>query len=66
MAYTRSFDGEGLLSDQNISTNYVLSFVQDCERRFGDCGLDKNNLEVEGMSKGGATYPSPVLFVGLF
>jgi hypothetical protein len=29
-------------------------------------GFTKTVLEVEGMSEGGATYPSPVLYVGLF
>jgi hypothetical protein len=29
-------------------------------------GLTKTVLEVKGMSKGGATYPSPVLCVRLF
>jgi hypothetical protein len=29
-------------------------------------GLTKTVLEVEGMSEGGATYPSPVSSVGLF
>jgi len=29
-------------------------------------GLTKTVLEVEGMSEGRATYPSPVLSVGLF
>jgi len=32
----------------------------------GTVGLTKAVLEVEGMSEGGATYPSPVLSVGLF
>lgn len=29
-------------------------------------GLRKTVLEVEGVSEGGATYPRPVLSVGLF
>jgi hypothetical protein len=58
MAYMRLSNGGGILSDRNISTNFVLSFVHDCEWRLGDCGLDKTVLEVEGMSEGGATYPS--------
>jgi hypothetical protein len=29
-------------------------------------GLTKTILEVEGISEGGATYPSPVLSIGLF
>jgi hypothetical protein len=29
-------------------------------------GLTKTVLKVEAMSEGGATYPSPVLSVGLF
>jgi hypothetical protein len=32
----------------------------------GTVGLTKTVIEVEGMSEGGATYPSPVLSVGLF
>jgi len=32
----------------------------------GTVGLTKTVLEVEGMSEGGATYPSPVFSVGLF
>jgi hypothetical protein len=32
----------------------------------GIVGLTKTILEVEGMSERGATYPSPVLSVGLF
>jgi hypothetical protein len=66
MAYGRSSNGGRLLNDWNISTNYVISFVHDCEWRLGDCGLDKNSPRVEGMSEGGTTYPSPVLLVGVF
>jgi hypothetical protein len=29
-------------------------------------GLTKTVLEVEGMLEGGATYPSPIVSVGLF
>jgi hypothetical protein len=43
MAYRRLSNGGELLSDWNISTNYVLSFVHDCEWRLGDCELDKNS-----------------------
>jgi hypothetical protein len=32
----------------------------------GTVGLTKIVLEVKGMSEGGATYPSPILSVGLF
>jgi hypothetical protein len=32
----------------------------------GTVGLTKTVLEVEEMSEGGVTYPSPVLSVGLF
>jgi hypothetical protein len=32
----------------------------------GTVGLTKIVLEVEGVSVGGATYPRPVLSVGLF
>jgi hypothetical protein len=32
----------------------------------GTVGLTKTILEVEGMSEGRATYPSPVLSIGLF
>jgi hypothetical protein len=32
----------------------------------GTVALTKIVLQVEGMSEGGATYPSPVLSVGLF
>jgi hypothetical protein len=33
---------------------------------LGTVGLTKTVLEVDGMLEGGATYLSPVLFVGLF
>jgi hypothetical protein len=32
----------------------------------GTTGLKKTVMEVEGVSEGGATYPRPVLSVGLF
>jgi len=48
MAYRKSSNGEGLLSDRNISTNYVLSFVPDYEWRLRDCGLDKNYFRSRG------------------
>jgi hypothetical protein len=32
----------------------------------GTAGLTKTVLEVEGVLEGGATYPRPVLSVGLF
>jgi len=48
MPYRRSSNGEGLLSDRNISTNYVLSFVHYYERRLEDCGLDKNSPRSRG------------------
>jgi hypothetical protein len=32
----------------------------------GTAGLTKTVLEVEGVSEGGATYPRPVLSIGLF
>jgi hypothetical protein len=43
MAYRRSSNGEGLLSDRNISTNYFISYVHDCEWRLEECRLDKNS-----------------------
>jgi hypothetical protein len=66
MAYRRSSNGGELLSDRNISADYVLSFVHDCSGGSGTVGFTKTIREVEGMSEGGATYPSLVLSVGLF
>jgi hypothetical protein len=66
MAYGRSSDGRELLSDWNISIDFVLPFILDCGWRLKDYGLKKDILEVEGMSVGRATYPNPVLSVGLF
>jgi hypothetical protein len=66
MAYGTSSNGGELLSDRNISPYYVLPFVHDCEWSSGTVGMIKTVVELEGMSEGGVTYPSPVLSVGLF
>jgi hypothetical protein len=66
MTYRRSSNGRKLLNDRNISTDYVIPFVHYCGWGLRDCGLNKDSLEVERMSEGGATYPSPVLSVGHF
>jgi hypothetical protein len=65
-AYRRSSNGGELLSDRNISTNYVISLSTTVRRGSGTVGLTKTVIEVEGMPEGGATYPSPVLSVRLF
>jgi hypothetical protein len=43
MAYGRLSNGGELLSDRNISIDYVLPFFHDCKRRLEDCGLDKDS-----------------------
>jgi hypothetical protein len=43
MAYGRSSDGRELLSDRNISINFVLPFIHDCGWRLEDCGLNKDS-----------------------
>jgi hypothetical protein len=57
MAYGRSSNGERLLNDWNISTNYVLSFVLNCEWRLGDCGLDKDSPRSRGNVRGMSYIP---------
>jgi hypothetical protein len=65
MAYGRSFNGGRLLSDWNISTNYVISFVHHGEWRFEDCGLNKDSPRSAGNVRGRSYIPSPILSVGL-
>jgi hypothetical protein len=57
VAYRRSFNGGGLLSGRNISTNYVISFAHDYEGRLGDCGLDKNSPRSRGNVRGRGYIP---------
>jgi hypothetical protein len=45
-------------------TSFPLSTT--VRRGSGTVGLTKTVIEVKGMPKGGATYPSPVLSVRLF
>jgi len=68
MVYGRSSNGGELLSDRNISTDYVHPFVHDCEWRLGDCGLDKDSPRSRGNVKGRSYIPESdsVLSVGLF
>jgi hypothetical protein len=66
MAYGRSSNGRELLSDRNISIDFVIPFIHDSGWRLRTVDLTKTVLEVEGMSEEEATYPSPVLSVGLF
>jgi hypothetical protein len=66
MAYKRSYDGMRLLSAWNIIINLVLPFVFSNGGRLWTVGLTKTVLKVEGTSEEGATYPRPVLLVGLF
>jgi hypothetical protein len=66
MAYRRFYDGRWLLSAQNISINFFLPFIFNNREGSGTACLTKTVLEVEGVSEGGATYPRPVLSVGLF
>jgi hypothetical protein len=44
MAYGRSSNGRELLSDRNISIDFVLPFIHDSGWRLEKCGLDKDNL----------------------
>jgi hypothetical protein len=57
MAYGRSSNGGELLSDRNISTDYVLPFVHDYEWRLEDCGLDKDNPRSRGNVRGKSYIP---------
>jgi hypothetical protein len=66
MAYGRSSNGKELLSDQNISIDFVLPLSTTVGGGSGTMGLTKIVLEVEGMSEDEATYPSLVLSVGFF
>jgi hypothetical protein len=66
MAYGSFSDGWRLLSTWNISIRFVLPFFFNSGGRLWDCRLNKDSLEVEGISEVGATYPRPVLSVGLF
>jgi hypothetical protein len=54
MAYGRSSDGRELLSDWNISIDFVFPFILDSGWRLGDCGFNKDNPKsrrnVRGMS----------------
>jgi hypothetical protein len=52
MAYGRSFNGGRFLSDWNISTNYVLSFVHDGEWR-----LNKASPRSKGNVRGRSYIP---------
>jgi hypothetical protein len=61
MAYGRSSNGGEFLSDQNISTDYVLPFVHDCEWRLGDCGLDKDSPRSRGNVRGRSYIPKSSL-----
>jgi hypothetical protein len=50
------------------TSSLILSFPLSSAmgRGSGTTGLTNTVLEVEGVSVGGATYPRPVLSVGLF
>jgi hypothetical protein len=48
----------------SLTLSFPLSSV--VEGSSGTAGLTNTILEVEGVSVGGATYPRPVLSVGLF
>jgi hypothetical protein len=50
-----------------VVSSLILSFLLSSTVGVGSgiVGLTKTVLEVEGISEGGATYPSPVLLVGL-
>jgi hypothetical protein len=52
MACGRSSNGGELLSDRNISADYVLPFVYDCEWRLVDYGLDKDSHRSRGNVRG--------------
>jgi hypothetical protein len=47
-----------------LITSFPLSMT--VSGSSGTMGFTKTVLEVEGMSEGGATHPSPILSVGLF
>jgi len=49
MAYRRFSDGRGLLSAQNISINFVLTFILNSGGKLWDYRLNKDNLEVKGI-----------------
>jgi hypothetical protein len=57
MAYRRSSNDGELLSDRNISIDYVLPFVHDCEWRHEDFGLDKDSPRSRGNVRGKSYIP---------
>jgi hypothetical protein len=52
-----SFNGGQLLSDQNISIDYVFPFVHNCEWRLRDGGLDKDSPRSRGNVRGRSYIP---------
>jgi hypothetical protein len=66
MTYRRSSIGGKLLSDRNISTDYVLPFVQDCGWRLGECGLNKDSSRSIGNVKGKSYIPEHSLVCWAF
>jgi hypothetical protein len=61
MAYERSSNGGELLSDRNISIDYVIPFVHDFEWRLGDCGLDKDSPRSKEIVRGSSYIPESIL-----
>jgi hypothetical protein len=57
MADGKSSNGREFLSNRNISIDYVLPFVHDCEWRLEDCGLDKDNTRSRGNVRGWSYIP---------
>jgi hypothetical protein len=57
MAYGRSSDGRELLSDWNISIDFVLPFILDCGWRLKDYGLKKDNPRSRGNVSGKSYIP---------
>jgi len=66
MTYRRLSNGGKLLSDRNVSIDFVLPFVHDCGWRLGDCGLNKDSPKSIGNVRGRSHIPESSLSVGLF
>jgi hypothetical protein len=52
MTYRRSSNDGEILSDRNISTDYIIPFVHDCGWRLGDNGLNKDSPRSRGNVRG--------------
>jgi hypothetical protein len=66
MAYRRSSDSRGLLSDRNISIDFVLPFILDRGWRLGDCGFNKDSPASRGDVRGRSYIPESSLVCWAF